>query len=98
MLYDLRANASRWTLAAAKFNDKQTMVHGDFHRGNLFFRQADPDALSEEDDCAVLDWAFYGTGHCCWELYYFMRNVWASRDAELDCGEARHSSLCAWIV
>jgi hypothetical protein len=28
MLYDLRANVSRWAARAAKFSDRQTIVHG----------------------------------------------------------------------
>ena len=43
----------------------QTAIHGDFHRGNLFFR---PGADGADGDCAVIDWSFYGTGHCSWEL------------------------------
>jgi hypothetical protein len=35
----------------------------------------------------VLDWAFYGSGHCCWELLYFMNNVWASKEVEMDMAE-----------
>ena len=74
---------------------KQTAIHGDFHRGNLFFR---PGADGADGDCAVIDWSFYGTGHCCWELLYFFKVVWASRDDEgiMDLPEEqRLLRLCA---
>lgn len=72
---------------------KQTAIHGDFHRGNLFFR---PGAEGADGDCAVIDWSFYGTGHCCWELLYFFKVVWASREGIMDLAEEqRLLRLCA---
>ena len=73
---------------------KQTAIHGDFHRGNLFFR---PGADGADGDCAVIDWSFYGTGHCCWELLYFFKVVWASRgEGIMDLAEEqRLLRLCA---
>ena len=66
---------------------KSDVFAGDFHRGNLFFRPSDAVGSGGNGDCAVLDWAFYGSGHCCWELLYFMNNVWASKEVEMDMAE-----------
>ena len=97
-----------------------TAIHGDFHRGNLFYLPPpdlatatattadhedgddddhhddddddhdgddddDDDGVEEEEEAAVsrgsvavIDWAFYGGGHCCWELLYFMQRVYAT--------------------
>jgi hypothetical protein len=82
-----------------------TAIHGDFHRGNLFYlpppdlatatattadhEDGDDDDHHDDDveeeeaavsrgSVAVIDWAFYGGGHCCWELLYFMQRVYAT--------------------
>lgn len=79
MLWDLRASLHRWFAQAKALPRTQTTIHGDFHRGNLFYDRA---KLTEETGAAVstrdivlIDWAMLGTGHCAWELVYFMMST-----------------------
>ena len=84
MLFDLRASLHRWFPLAKALSRTQTTIHGDYHRGNLFY---DPEHLPADsdggarrggatsfstNDIVVIDWAMLGSGHCAWELAYFM--------------------------
>jgi len=37
----------------------------------------------------MIDWAFYGAGHCCLELHYFISRVWCTTDAPMGLAEER---------
>lgn len=67
MLFDLRANTMNWVQRALDKDQRQTVLHGDFHRGNMF-------AKTKEDgtvELALFDFSFIGAGNCTWELLYF---------------------------
>ena len=46
-------------------DDKQTILHGDYHCGNIMF-------LKGVDDAIILDWQMYGHGHFAYEFVYFV--------------------------
>eukprot|EP00943_MAST-04B_sp_MAST-4B-sp1_P007051 g7051.t1 len=46
-------------------NNKQTILHGDYHFGNIMF-------LKDVDDVIILDWQMYGYGHVMYEFVYFV--------------------------
>lgn len=46
-------------------NNKQTVLHGDYHFGNIMF-------LKDIDDVIILDWQMYGYGHSMYEFVYFV--------------------------
>ena len=56
MLWDFRAGVGRWVDRAKALPRRQTTLHGDFHRGNLFTRAARGASPSAED-VAIVDWA-----------------------------------------
>jgi hypothetical protein len=37
---------------------------------------------------ALLDWAMYGAGHVCWELFYFLREAWGRAPGSPEQDEA----------
>jgi len=64
MLWDLRGSVDQWLDQAKAMGQEQTVVHGDFHRGQLFAK-VNGDGTTE---LAVTDWSCIGTGHLCMEL------------------------------
>ena len=52
----------------------QTTLHGDFHRGNLFYHKPTLDATGAlgVEDIVAIDWAMFGRGHVAHELVYFL--------------------------
>ena len=74
MLWDLRANIHRWCSRIEALDREQTMVHGDFHRGNIFAKREDGSV-----EVCTFDWSFFGTGHVAWEVVYFLREGWARK-------------------
>eukprot|EP01043_Picozoa_sp_COSAG02_P017213 COSAG02_NODE_776_length_17302_cov_17.765855_3_plen_453_part_00 len=64
-----QANAHRWIDRVGEKDKRQTVLHGDFHRGNLFAKQNAADGSVE---CALFDWSFVGAGRCTWEMQYFL--------------------------
>ena len=77
MLWDLRALVPQWFPRAKALSRTQTTIHGDFHRGNLFYDRTKfvKGVLRTNlrtSDIALIDWAMLGAGHCAWELVYFM--------------------------
>ena len=37
----------------------------------------------------MIDWAFYGAGHCCLELHYFLSRVWCTAEVPMGLAEER---------
>jgi hypothetical protein len=64
-----QVNAHRWIDRVGEKDKRQTVLHGDFHRGNLFAKR---NAANGSVECALFDWSFVGAGHCTWELLYFL--------------------------
>ena len=52
-------------------DDKQTILHGDYHCGNIMF-------LKDVDDAIILDWQMYGHGHFAYEFVYFVYSALAN--------------------
>ena len=71
MLWDLRANFSSWFERGCNMPRDQTLLHGDFHLGNIFVKE-DDEVMTQPDDVTVIDWAYMGAGHSSWELNYFL--------------------------
>ena len=69
-MYDLKANQANWFERGKALPRDQTVLHGDFHKGNLFFRPVE-EGPTDPSEVIVLDWAFYGKGHASWEINYF---------------------------
>jgi hypothetical protein len=95
MLWDLRANVASWLPRARAIDRDQTLLHGDFHRGNLFWR-------AERNELVVIDWAMFGAGHVAWELGYFLvvtpsaAHDWARGDGAILAAilGSYHAELC----
>lgn len=58
MLWDLRNNFENWFERGCKMPREQTLLHGDFHLGNIFVRK---DGMASPDDISLIDWAYLGT-------------------------------------
>jgi hypothetical protein len=69
-MYDVKANQANWFERGKSLPRDQTVLHGDFHKGNLFFRPV-AEGPTDPSEVICLDWAMYGAGHCTWELNYF---------------------------
>ena len=93
MLFDLRANTGRWIQRVLDKDQQQTVVHGDFHRGNIFAKTKDDGSI----ELALFDWSFIGTGACTFELIYFMFLGGGRPDAveESQLLEVYHEALMA---
>eukprot|EP01124_Arcella_intermedia_P014429 TRINITY_DN20851_c0_g1_i1.p1 TRINITY_DN20851_c0_g1~~TRINITY_DN20851_c0_g1_i1.p1 ORF type:complete len:417 (+),score=111.50 TRINITY_DN20851_c0_g1_i1:34-1251(+) len=50
-----------------------TLLHGDYHSGNIFFRPEDKPDLPK--DIIHIDWQCYGLGPCAGELMYFLCTI-----------------------
>ena len=95
MLYDLKANQHRWWARAISMSRDQTVLHGDFHKGNLFVRPEE-DGPTEPEEVYVIDWAYVGAGHCAWEVaYFFLLSTDATPQEELALAEAYYTELSA---
>lgn len=69
VMYDVKANQANWFERGKALPRNQTIMHGDFHKGNLFFRDV-AEGPTDPSEVIVLDWAFFGHGHCSWEINY----------------------------
>ena len=49
----------------------QTILHGDFHKGNLFVRPEE-EGPTDPSEVIVIDWAYFGLGHVSWEINYYL--------------------------
>ena len=61
--WDLRGSVHRWFPRAKRMPRSQTTLHGDWHKGNLFYR---PEAVEAGggvgiEDIVAIDWAMLGT-------------------------------------
>ena len=57
-----------------------TLLHGDFHSGNILTRiktppreegQVQEEDEEEEDDVCIVDWQNFGAGHPAWDIMYY---------------------------
>jgi len=70
----------------------KTILHGDFHAGNLFFK--DPNRTDPNlHDIVVCDWQVYGAGDPATEFVYFLNNVEFDPDRDLKLMKVYHSEL-----
>ena len=93
LLWDLRANFNNWFQRGCDMPRDQTLLHGDFHVGNIFIRK---DGATEPDDVTVIDWAYLGTGHVSWELNYFLTlSCGGSHEEDMEVLAAYHAELIA---
>ena len=102
MLHALRARARANSKRANQIHQTHnTMVHGDFHAGNLMFKGAATGSSSSSDadgdgvpDLKVIDWQMFGSGNCCVELAYFMNAVVEPvRDTDMALLKEYHACL-----
>ena len=92
MLFDLRANTGNWYQRVLDKDQKQTVLHGDYHRGNMF-QKAKADGSGVE--LALFDFSFIGAGNATWELMYFLFLGGGRPDPEQEARllEAYHEAL-----
>lgn len=92
-LWDMRANVHRWLPRVKSLDQKQTMLHGDYHRANMFMKRN-----SDGVEIAVFDWSFFGTGHVSWEVSYYLKyglGTDASLEREEELLRIYHEALLA---
>ena len=94
LLRDLRSNFDNWFQRGCNMPRDQTLLHGDFHVGNIFFRK---DGATVPDDVTVaIDWAYLGPGHVSWELNYFLTlSCEGSHEEDMEVLAAYHAELIA---
>jgi aminoglycoside phosphotransferase (APT) family kinase protein len=82
---DLRGSIKRWFPRAKRMSRDQTTLHGDFHRGNIFYHKPTLDATGALGvaDLVAIDWAMFGRGHAAHELVYFF-NTSVDRQRAVD--------------
>jgi len=59
-----------------------TLLHGDFHLGNLFFETESKDSMKLIKNVYVIDWQHYGIGHPSTEFVFFLS--WTKPDEDSD--------------
>lgn len=92
MLWDLRANFGNWFQRGCAMQRDQTLLHGDYHLGNIFVKQQG----TSPDDVTLIDWAYLGTGHVSWEINYFLTlSCDGSHGENMALLAAYHSELVA---
>eukprot|EP01043_Picozoa_sp_COSAG02_P054080 COSAG02_NODE_6068_length_3827_cov_1.089056_5_plen_105_part_00 len=75
----------------------QTTLHGDFHRGNIFYHKPTLDATGTLGvaDLVAIDWAMFGRGHVAHELvYFFNTSVDRQRASDVTPEAALAEVLC----
>jgi len=70
----------------------RTMVHGDFHPGNIFFDYG-PEGSKKEPQVYLIDWQLYGSSAPSLEFIYFLSSVKSDPDRDSLLLKAYHNEL-----
>ena len=63
----MRTASASWGPAACALPHDLTLLHGDFHKGNILYKQQ---GSGSEPEVCIVDWQNYGLGHPCWVRHF----------------------------